>query len=211
MDVHTAEAQRIEEIKKWWRENGLSVALGLVLGISGMFGWRYWQDGKVGQAEAASALYSNMIASLRDENETETRESADKILSDYGNTSYAVFALMALARLAVDGDDPDAAETHLRQALRQSADESLSHVIRLRLIRALIGLNKPEQASALANRQEKGAFAAGYAELLGDIGVMQGDAEAARNAYRQAIDKERADGRDVAVLELKLHNVGQPD
>ena len=75
MDVYTAEAQQIEEIKKWWRENGLSVVLGLTLGVSGIFGWRYWQDVNVESAEAASALYSDMIVSLQNENPTQARGS----------------------------------------------------------------------------------------------------------------------------------------
>ena len=210
MDVYTAETQQIEEIKKWWRENGLSVALGLTLGISGIFGWRYWQDVTVESAEAASALYSDMLASLQSEDWTGVRESADKILADYDNTTYGVFALMSLARLAVADDDLDAAETHLRQALEQSGDEALSHVIRTRLIRILISRNEPEQAGALANRQNKGAFVAEYYELQGDISLMQEDSEAARTAYEQAIGALRADARDVSSVELKLNNIGQP-
>lgn len=209
MDAYTSEAQQIEEIKKWWRENGLPVVLGLTLGVSGIFGWRYWQVERVERAEAASALYSDMIASLQYENETGAREAADKILAEYENTTYGVFALMSLAGLAAADDDLDAAETNLRQALEQSGDASLSHVIRIRLIRVLISRNKLEQASALINLQDKGEFAAGYDELLGDISIRQGNVEAARDAYQQAINKMRADGRDVVTLELKLNNIGQ--
>ena len=209
MDVHTAEAQRIEDIKKWWSENGLSVVLGLTLGVSGIFGWRYWQGESIERAEAASALYSDMIASLQNQNETGAREAADKILADYENTTYGVFALMSLAGLAVADDDLDAAETNLRQALEQSGDASLSHVIRIRLVRVLISQDKLEQAGALVERQDKGEFAAGYDELLGDISIRQGDIEAAREAYQQAINKLRGGGRDVATLELKLNNIGQ--
>lgn len=209
MDVYTAEDQQIEKIKKWWRENGLSVVLGLTLGISGMFGWHYWQAERVERSEAASALYSDMIASLQNADNAAARQSADKILADYENTPYGVFALMNLAALAVADDDLDTAVSHLSEALEKSGDASLSHVIRIRLIRILIGLDKLEQARALTDRQDKGAFAAGYDEMIGDINVRQGDIHAARAAYQQAINKMRADGRDVSTLELKLNNVGQ--
>ena len=209
MDAYTSETQQIEEIKKWWRENGLSVVLGLTLGVSGIFGWRYWQSEKIESAEAASALYSDMIASLQNENQTGARETADKILAEYENTTYGVFALMSLAGLAVDDDDLAAAETHLRRALEQTGDESLSHVIRTRLIRILISRNELDQANALSKRQEQGAFAAVYDELSGDISSRQGNTEAARAAYQQAINKLLADGRDVSTLELKLNNIGQ--
>ena len=209
MDAYTSEAQQIEEIKKWWRENGFSIVLGLTLGISGIFGWRYWQDVKVERAESASILYSDMIVSIVDENATETREHAGRILEEYGNTRYGVFALLALARLAVLDDDLDVAESHLRQALKQSNDASFSHVVRTRLIRILINQDKLDEASELANRQDTGEFAASYDELLGDISVLQGDMENARSLYQQSINKASANGQDITTLELKLNNIGR--
>ena len=209
MDAYSSETQQIEEIKKWWRENGLSVVLGLTLGVSGIFGWRYWQDVKTEQAEAASVLYSDMIAAIVNENTTEARDYADRILADYRNTTYGVFALLALTRLAVVDNDLDAAETHLRQALKQNKDASFSHVIRIRLIRILISQDKLNEASSLLNRQETGEFASGYDELMGDISALQGDIESARDSYQQAINKARSGGRDISTLELKLNNIGR--
>ena len=208
MDAYSSETQQIEEIKKWWRENGLSVVLGLALGVSGIFGWRYWQDVKIEQAEAASVLYSDMIAAIVNENSTAARDYADRILADYRNTTYGVFALLALARLAVVDDDLEAAETHLRQALKQNKDASFSHVIRMRLVRILISQDKLGEASSLINRQETGEFASGYNELMGDISALQGDTESARDSYQQAINKGRSAGRDISTLELKLNNIG---
>ena len=210
MDVYTSEAQQIEAIKKWWRENGFSIVLGVTLSLSGIFGWRYWQDVKVEQAESASVLYSEMIASLSNDNGAESRELADRILAEYENTTYGVFALLALARLAVADVDLVAAETHLRQALKQNTDDTFSHVIRMRLVRVLISQDKLEQASNLISGQEKSGFASGYDELTGDISVLQGKFESARNSYQQSIDKARAEGRDISTLELKLDNIGHP-
>ena len=209
MDPYSADAQQVEDVKKWWRENGLSVVLGLTLGISGIFGWRYWQDVKIEQAEAASVLYSGMIAAIVNENTTEARDFADRILAEYRNTAYGIFALLALARLAVVDDDLNAAETHLRQALRQSKDASFSHVIRMRLVRILISQDKLDEASDLIKQQEKGEFASSYDELMGDINALQGEIETARSSYQQSINKARADGRDISTLELKLNNIGQ--
>ena len=210
MDAYTSEAQQIEAIKKWWRENGLSIVLGLTLGVSGIFGWRYWQDVKVERAESASILYSDMIASLQNEDGAESRDIADRILAEYENTTYGVFALLALAKLAVADDDLVAAETHLRRALKQSRDDTFSHVIRMRLIRVLIGQEKLDEASNLISRQKKSGFASGYDELMGDISVLQGEFETARNSYQQSIDKARVEGRDISTLELKLDNIGHP-
>ena len=210
MDTYTAEAQQIEEIKKWWRENGFSIVLGLTLSISAIFGWRYWQDVKIERAESASILYSDMVASLQVEDGTETRDLADRILAEYDDTTYGVFALLALAKLAVADDDLAAAETYLRQALKQSKDASFSHVISLRLIRVLISQDKLDEASKLVTQQEKAGFASSYDELMGDISALRGEFESARSSYQQSINKARAEGRDISTLELKLNNIGHP-
>lgn len=208
MDAYTAEAQQIEEIKKWWRENGLSVVLSLTLGISAIFGWRYWQAASIEQAEAASTLYSEMIVSLRNQDQTEARASAEMILAEYENTAYGVFAMLALARLAVDDSNLDIAETHLRQALENNSDVSFAHVIRLRLIRVLISQDKLDEAGSLIATPEKGEFASSYDELTGDISVLQGDFDTARSSYQQAIDRARTGGRDISTVELKIDNIG---
>ena len=78
------------------------------------------------------------------------------------------------------------------------------------MIRVLISRDQLEQANTLISGQSKSEFAANYDELLGDIKSRQGNIDAARAAYQQAINKLRADGRDVATIELKLNNIGQP-
>ena len=209
LDAYSSETQQVEEIKKWWRENGFSVVLGLTLGVSGIFGWRYWQDVKVEQSEAASVLYSDMIAAFVNDDTADARDNADRIVADYRNTTYGVFAMLGLARLAVADDDLDAAESHLREALEQNRDASFSHVIRTRLVRVLISQDKLDEAGSMINRQGTGEFASAYDELMGDISALQGDFEAARAAYQQSINGALAAGRDISTLELKLNNIGQ--
>ncbi len=208
MDVYKAEEQQIEDIKRWWRENGMSLVIGITLGISAIFGWRHWQAYKTEQAESASVLYSDMVASLRAESKTEVEDSAHKILEKYENTAYGVFAKLALAKLAVTDNELAAAEMYLREALDKNINDSFSHVIRLRLIRVLISQNKFDEADSLIAIPEKGEFAASYDELLGDVEAALGKFEAARSAYQQSINKARDSGRDISAIELKIDNIG---
>jgi predicted negative regulator of RcsB-dependent stress response len=34
--------EKVEAIKKWWKDNGISVATGVVIGLAVVFGWRAW-------------------------------------------------------------------------------------------------------------------------------------------------------------------------
>ena len=58
IDYNKTDDEQAEDIKKWWKENGLSVAAGIALAVAALFGWEYWQKYQITQAESASTLYS---------------------------------------------------------------------------------------------------------------------------------------------------------
>ena len=211
MDVYATEEQQIEEIKKWWKENGLSIVAGVVLGLGAIFGWRAWQSHLVTEAEAASMVYQKMTTAISEEKTDEMRKYAGELLADYPATAYAVFAKLFLAKQAVDDKQPAEAEEHLRWALDNSKDDSLTHEIRLRLARVMAAQEKFSDALALLDITDKGAYSGHYDEVRGDILTQQGDIEGARAAYQQAQTKFKAAGTDTAILEMKLDDIGRID
>ena len=50
MNDFVTDDEQVERIKKWWSDNGSSVIAGLVIGIGGLVGWRYWVDYKINVA-----------------------------------------------------------------------------------------------------------------------------------------------------------------
>ena len=64
MDYATDE-ERVEELKKWWKENGKSVIFGIVLGLSILFGWRWWGDYQLNQSLQASTLYTQLELAIQ--------------------------------------------------------------------------------------------------------------------------------------------------
>jgi len=209
VDVYKVEDQRIEDIKSWWRENGLSLVVSVALGLGAIFGWRAWQASTLEKAQAASQLHAKMVAALREEDNAGAKDAADGILGQYDNTPYAVFARLTLAKLAVADGDLEAAAAHLRGALDQDLDEAFSHVARLRLIRVLLSQGELDEAERLAAAPDQGEFAVNYEELKGDIKSAQGDLEAARSAYQQSLSKALGGARDVSTLEIKIDNLGR--
>lgn len=213
MDVYHSEDEQIEALKKWWEENGKSILAGIVLGLGAIFGWRAWQDHIREQAESASQLYQEMLETVsKDGNSLTVEDKTDQIITQYGKTTYAVFSKLAQARLAVQKDDYATAETDLRWALDNNSEDNLEHLIRIRLARVLAAQEKYQEAKTLLNVRKTGAFAAGYNELKGDIAKQEGNIEAARTAYQQALTKKRATpGTDTSILEMKLDDLGTID
>ena len=42
MDAYASEQEQVEQIRRWWKNNGTALLLGLALGIGGLGAYRYW-------------------------------------------------------------------------------------------------------------------------------------------------------------------------
>ena len=56
-----SEEEQLDAVKRWWKENGMSLIAGAVLAAAGVFGWNAWQNYQQGQAEAASMRYQQLV------------------------------------------------------------------------------------------------------------------------------------------------------
>ncbi len=209
MDTYQTEDEQVEALKKWWEENGKSAIFGVVLGFMAIFGWREWKDYEVEQAAAASQLYQEMIIASRDEKAETVREKAVDIVSSYKSTGYAIFAKLCLAKVAVAEGKLEEAEEYLQWVLDNASQDSILHVVRLRLSDVLIAQNKLAEAKALlAKASKRGEFVASYLELEGDVLRLEGNTVAALDSYQKALTKAQESGQDVAILNMKLDDLG---
>ena len=210
MEIYQTEEEQVEALKKWWKENGNSVIFGVVLGLAAIFGWREWQDYNIEQSASASMLYQQMVTASRENNAKTVREKAKEITTAYENTAYAVFARLALAKIAVTNGELDAAAGDLQWALDNTSQDSLRHVISLRLARVLIAQGKLNKASAvLDTNSDKGEFSVSYQELKADMLRLENKVDAARDAYQQALSMAQASGQVTTIIEMKLDDLGR--
>ena len=81
MDVYKTEEEQVEAIKKWWNENGKSIIVGIVVGITAIFGWRGYEARTATEAKAASILYEQLILASRKGDKENMREISDDIMA----------------------------------------------------------------------------------------------------------------------------------
>ena len=188
MSSYLSEEEQVEALKKWWKENGTSVIIGVVLGFGIIFGWQGWNAYQVSQGEGASILYTSMDNQLASGDRNAGVETAKRLVGEFGGTAYATFAALQLAQLSYTQGEKDAARSHLQWAMDNAPDKALSELARLRLANLLMDMQQWEAAGTLVNGA--GDMMAGeFALLRGEIARQQGDADAARAAYREALDK----------------------
>ena len=207
MDVYRTDEEQVEAIRAWWRENGRSAVFGVVLGLAAIFGWRAWQAWEAARAETASALYQEMMDAVRAGKSADADKAGERLVSDHTGSSYAVFARLALAGLAMDRKDLDAATEHLRSALAENHVAALEPEIRLRLARVLTARGEFDAALALLTAPAgMQGYGSAVDELRGDIESARGNPDAARAAYEKA--RSATTGAGDELLELKLESLG---
>ena len=203
MDDLLSEKEQIEKMRTWWSDYGLYVIGGVVLGAAILFGINYYQTQKVETEIAASVHYDEVAEHVVNGDLDAAEASAAKLDSEFGNSTYAAQSKLAMSRLYMDRNrDEDAAQA-LRELLETSGFENLKHIARVRLAKILLYQGKPEDVLSLLEGQGNAAFAARYAEELGDAYVALGRYEEARASYQAALG-EAQPTVDQGLIQLKL-------
>lgn len=185
---YETDEERAEAIKKWWKEDGLSILLGLGIGLGAIFGWRIWTDYRETQGQQASAAFEQLLADADAGNTESARTQAERLSEEFSATTYATLASLVRARIEFQAGNRAGARAALEQALAASPDPGLGRIAALRLIRILIAAGDLDPAASLAAKHDDGgAFGGTFAALRGDIAAAQGHIAEARTAYRQAL------------------------
>ena len=198
------EEQEINQLKDWWKENGKTIIVAFILGVGGMFGWRYWQSHQAEQIAQASAQYDALIYSAQ-QDEQAKKANIEQFVQANSKTAYAVFALLDEAKKATEKQDFAAAELNLNQALTQSQDEVLISIVALRLSAVQFQLGQLDNALTTLHQVKGESFNARKAILTGDIQVAKGDKVAAKNSFEQA--QQSGSQLEQQMAKMKLNNL----
>ncbi len=189
LNVYETDEEKAEAIKAWWKENGLSVAAGIALGLGAVFGWRAWMSYQDRIAQQASAAFEQLIATAQSGEVEQVQAQADQIDREFPNTTYAALAAWVRGRAEVDAQRLPEAQAALRLALDRAPDPSLKRLTALRLARLLIAEQAWEEAAAVLERYEDdGPFRPEFDALRGDLVAASGQIQQARAAYQRAIE-----------------------
>lgn len=211
MEIHHSEEEQIENLKRWWKENGPSVLFGIVVGLGGLFGWHAWQDHKARQATEASALYTEMLTKLQPAQAQEFTKLNETLRKEYENTAYAPLAALAAAKQAVDQNNVDAAIGHLEWAIQHARQPEIVVTAKLRTSRLYLSQGKLDKVEALLNETYPEAYVAVVEELRGDLLVAKGNPETARQAYERALAASEIAPYTRQLIQNKLDQLTAPE
>jgi predicted negative regulator of RcsB-dependent stress response len=205
VDDLLSEKEQIDRMRVWWSEYGGYVIGGIVLGALILFSIDYYRNDRLDAQLEASSLYDVLALHVDDGNLDAAEIAADDLATSYTTTSYAAQSKLAMARLYMDKNrDQDAADV-LHELLALSGNEELKHIGRVRLAKILLYQNRAEEVIALLEDQSNAAFAARYAEALGDAYIASNRYDDAQEAYRRALaEASGIPTVDQTLVQLKL-------
>ncbi|ERS91976.1 MULTISPECIES: YfgM family protein [unclassified Halomonas] len=207
------EEEQVEAIKRWWKENGLSLVAGAAIAVAGVVGWNAWQGYQENQATAASMRYQQLVnltggANPEIANPGEGRALAAEIVDEHGETLYADLARLLDARLAVAEGDLAGARASLEALIDQAQADYVAGLARLRLARLQVADEDAEAALATLEEGVPEALAAQRAAVRGDALHALGREADAAAAWQEALSLAEANDQPLYGVQLKLDNLG---
>jgi predicted negative regulator of RcsB-dependent stress response len=213
VEQYRTEEEQVEALRRWWNENGKSTVAVIVIALAAGLGWQAWQRESSGQREQASDLYQALLRA----NDTpgssagpQGVELAEQLKTEFSGSSYAQFAALQLAAMAVQDGNLAEAEAQLRWVLGKAASGSdTAQVAQLRLARVVAAAGSTDQALDILTKADPGAYAASYALAQGDILLAASRKDEARDAYTRAMTAagSGSPGVNLVVLQQKLQSL----
>lgn len=201
MEQYETEEQQIEAIKRFWKENGVALVIGALLGLGGLLGWRYYNDSQIAAKEQASFAYEKASEELL---KGEVGFSKAKTFIDaHSDSGYAMLMALEMAQQAIERKDLAEAAKHLELVASNAKLTAIQSVAQLRLARIQIEQGELELALKSADKITDEAFKGQSQEIRGDVYQAQQLFDKARAAYSAALE---TNGRD-QVLKMKLDNL----
>ncbi|NOQ87347.1 MAG: tetratricopeptide repeat protein [Gammaproteobacteria bacterium] len=208
LNEYETEEQQVEALKKWWKENGTSLIVGLFVGVSALFGWRYYTEQNNAHAVYASDLYMQVMQSAAIQTvDDKTIDIHNQLINEFSDTPYAALASLALAKTEYEKDNVDGAVAQLELAIKHANDDITKQIASLRLVSIYLEQKKYDEAMSYLNMKHDAAYDAQYEELKGDVYSAKGDNAQARMAYDNAINLQGVAASKW--LMLKRQNLGQ--
>ncbi len=210
-DIFLTPEEQDERARKWLKDNGPALAIGIALGLGAIFGYEQYKDSVKSNAEQASALYEAALAEVADSSLSDIDAQVTELKENHASSSYAAkAALLKAKKLSIS--DLDAAYAELQWVVDNSKETGLQHTARIRQAKIKLAQDDLAQARVLASFTPTQGFESNYSEILAEVNAREGNNERARELFQQAIDTLPSSQASYAqLLTLKMDRLPVPE
>ncbi|ERH66681.1 MULTISPECIES: YfgM family protein [Pantoea] len=204
MEVYSNENEQVDALRRFFANNGKALAVGVIVGIAALGGWRFWSSHQEGADKAASAQYQQLTSAMQAD-KPQTLEAVASFASENNNT-YGALAALDLAKQYVAANQLDKAITLLQSGLKDTKDANLQAVINLRLARIQLQQNQADAALTTLNNVKGDGWTAIVADIRGEALLSKGDKQGARDAWSKGAESQASPALK-QMLQMKMNNL----
>jgi len=205
VEVYNNENEQVDALRRFFANNGKALAVGVIIGIGALAGWRYWTGHQVSNSAEISANYQKVTQAMQGDR-PQTLEAVAKFASENNNT-YGALAALDLAKQYVDQQQLDKAATQLQTGLKATKDENLQAVLNLRLARVQLQQKQAEAALKTLDAVKGEGWSAIIADIRGEALLSKGDKQGARDAWSKGIASDASPALK-QMMQMKMNNLG---
>lgn len=204
MEVYSNENEQVDALRRFFANNGKALAVGVIIGIAALGGWRYWASHEDSSSKAVSAQYQQVTTAMKAD-QPATLDAAAKFASENSNT-YGALAAMDVAKQYVDASQLDKAASLLENGLKNTKDANLQAVINLRLARIQLQQNQADAALKTLDAVKGDGWTAIVADIRGEALLSKGDKQGARAAWSKGVDSDASPALK-QMMQMKMNNL----
>ncbi|KQZ77655.1 hypothetical protein ASD55_07245 [Rhodanobacter sp. Root561] len=199
--------EQSELVQKWLRENGVSIIVGIAIGLVGIFGWQQWRKHQAGNEAEASQLYQQVQIAQASGKTDAAAQLTDQLMKDYAKSPFAVFAVSDRAKQQVEAKQLDKAEASLEWAESHATEPALKSLTQLRKAQVEMASDNGKAALATLDKIPADSYQGLAQELRGDVLVKLGRPDEARKAYQAAMSALGEEAPQRGALQMKIDNL----
>ncbi|MCQ8228635.1 MULTISPECIES: YfgM family protein [Pantoea] len=204
MEVYSNENEQVDALRQFFANNGKFLAVGVIIGIAALGGWRFWSSHQEGTDKAASAEYQQLTSAMQAD-KPDSLQAVATFASENNNT-YGALASLDLAKQYVETNQLDKAITLLQSGLKDTKDANLQAVINLRLARIQLQQSQADAALSTLNNVKGDGWTAIVADIRGEALLSKGDKQGARDAWSKGAESQASPALK-QMLQMKMNNL----
>ena len=196
IEVGKTEDEQAQQIKKWLKDNGLQIVVGIALGLGGIWGLGAYKTYQQQQSIEARSLYLNTTS-------VDNLTACEALSTNHADSGYTQQATLMLAKTAANKQDYDAALQHL-STLVDTDNDLIAIVANMRMASIQLEMGKFKEALNTLDQKTPGEFSGLYSQLRGDIYVADNQIEKAKEHYKLALSQISRDSELQSLINIKL-------
>lgn len=202
------EQEQLDQLKHFWQRWGNLISWVLIAVLSAYAAWNGWQYWQRRQAAQAAVLFDTVEQSAQRGDLALLERSLADIQDKFGATTLAHQAGLLAGKVFAEKNEADKAEKALTWVTQKADDAGLAALARLRLAALALQNKSYDKARQWLSADVAPSFQPLVADRLGDLEMLQGQPDKAREHYLKAwrgLDV-RAEYRQI--VEVKLAALG---